>query len=65
MSRGELSSACRTAAEALQVLNNVNPAGIFTRVEASAVPTSISNSLPNRLSSVFRSGGETLQIIHK
>ena len=59
MSREELSSECRTAAEALQVLSNVNPAGILTRVEASAVPTSVSNLLPNRLSSVFGSGGSS------
>ena len=65
MSREELSSACRTAAEALQVLSNVNPAGILTCVEASAVPTRISNWLLNRLPSVFGLGGETLQIIHK
>ena len=32
MSREELSSACQTAAEALQVLSNVNPAGIFQLV---------------------------------
>ena len=56
MSRGELSSACPTAAEALQVLSNVNPNGISIRIEASAVPTSISNSLSNRTIECLRIG---------
>ena len=55
MSREELSNACRTAAEALQILSNVNPAGILNRVEAN-VSRQMPSSLPNRLSNVFGGG---------
>lgn len=47
-----LSNACRTAAEALQILGNVNPTGILNRVEANT-SRQVPSSLPNRLSNVF------------
>ena len=62
MPREELSNACRTAAEALQVLSNVNPTGVLNRVHRNTTNTSnpvVPNSpesLPNRLSNVFASG---------
>ena len=52
MSREELTNACRTAAEALQVLGNVNPVGILNRVEGNTNRL-VPSSLPNRLSNVF------------
>jgi hypothetical protein len=52
MSREELTNACRTAAEALQVLGNVNPVGILNRVEGNTNRV-VPSSLPNRLSNVF------------
>ena len=45
-------NACRTAAEALQVLGNVNPVGILNRVEGNTNRV-VPSSLPNRLSNVF------------